>query len=433
MRSLKLKTNVKMRLGLTVALLALLIALPRPAAAGRAASTRSDGGVSHGGTASGSSGGSHSSGSSSSSSSSGGWSDSGRHAVPSGDGGGRSGSPSRDDGGGRGDRGRDSGRFAVPNPGGGELRGRESHGSHRGDHDGDRPGDWGRGRGHGGIFIGGWDPWYYGYGYGSGYGYGPSWGWGWGWRGWWWPYGPANVMYDRPYSSGYGGGRGSGYGALDTDIWPGDAEVYVDGDKVGSVDDFDGFPSYLWLPRGTYDVVFYLPGFQTIARQYSIYDGLVIDVNDRMEHGDAVRPENLGTKTHVRRDERERFEGEREAAIRRHDEWRQRQDGDNRSGTAPAPGVSVLPPAAEHGAAPDNDSGNATRVHLIVAPPDASIYLDGNFLGTAGELRQLSAGLVVTPGSHNLEVVRPGYEPESRDFESKPGEDVQLAITLEEE
>ncbi len=306
MDSLRLAMSGRSGLAVAAGAFALLIALPQSAEAGRGASTRSDGGVSTRGTSGGSSGGSGShsgsggsrGGGSSGSSSSGSWSGGGGGTKPApSDGGASSGS---NDGG---------GRTAVPRPGAGEVGGRQP--SHGGRSHG------GNGHHHGGGYYGGYggyyNPWYYGYGYPYGYG------WGWGWGGWWWPWGPAGVLYDRPYQ---GGGRDGGYGALDVDIWPGETEIYVDGERVGTADDFDGFPTYLWLPRGTYDVVFYLPGFQTLARQYSIYDGLVIDVEDRLQRGEAVRPEDLPSKSTVNRDERLRRDSEREEAARRHEDWR---------------------------------------------------------------------------------------------------------------
>jgi hypothetical protein len=402
---------------------ALLVALPQPAAASRGASTRSDGGVSSRGTAggssshsssggsggssgsySGSSSSSHSSGSSSSgSSTSGSWGGRSSHATGTS-------KPTRDEGGAS-SGSNDTGRTAVHRPGAGEVAGRQpSHGgrSHSGNH-------------RGGYYYGGryYDPWYY---YGSPYGYGyGGWGWGWGWgRGSWWPWGPGGVIYDGPY---HRGGRGSGYGALDIDIWPGETEIYVDGERVGTADDFDGFPTYLWLPRGTYDVVFYLDGFRTLSRQYSIYDGLVVDVNDRLERGEAIRPEDLPSKSTVNRDDRLRRDSERSESARRREDWRRRQD------------ESDLPPASNVPApsVDDDGGGNAARLRLDVSPDDASIYLDGNFLGTAGELEGLSAGLVVAPGSHRLEVVRPGYEAENVDFEGTPGQEVSLKVSLDEE
>ncbi len=293
----------------------------------------------------------------------------------------------------------------MPRSGDGRPQ-REPHGSRGGSH---------RGGGH--VFIGGswWDPWFYG-------GYDPYWGYGWGWRGWWWPWGPGGVIYDGPYH----GGRGSGYGALDTDVWPGEAQIYVDGEMVGTADDFDGFPRYLWLPRGTYDVVIYLPGFETIARQYSIYDGLVIDVEDRMQRGESIRPEDLPATSTVHRDDRLQRNAEREEAARRHEEWRRRQD---EADMPPGPGT-MAPPG---GQGADMDHGNAGHMHLVVSPSDASVYLDGNFVGTGREIAQLSAGVVVAPGSHRLEVVRPGYRAQDLDFDSAPGEDVQLQVNLDED
>jgi len=150
----------------------------------------------------------------------------------------------------------------------------------------------------------------------------------------------------------------------------------------------------------------------------------VIDVEDRLERGDAIRPEDLPAKATVNRDERLRRDSEREEAARRRDEWRRRQDDGGLPPAAPAPG--------RDGAAPAPSGDSAARVRLDVTPDDASVYLDGTFLGTAAELEGLSAGLVVAPGSHKLEVVRPGYEAEDLDFEGTPGREVQLKVSLDE-
>jgi hypothetical protein len=249
-----------------------------------------------------------------------------------------------------------------------------------------------------------WDPWYYGPGYG------------WGWGPWWWGWGPAGVRYDRPYR-----GSGEAYGALDLDLAPDDVEVFVDGERVGIVDEFDGFPTFLWLPRGTYDVVFYREGYRTLARQYSIYAGQVIDVNDRLERGDSVRPEDLPSRSTVNREQRLRRNQEREDAARRREDWRERDRSD----------------AYDDAYEPDDDDedtpGAMARLRLQVTPDDASLYLDGNFLGSAREIAQLSAGLVVPAGSHRLEVVRPGYRPEEVEFDGEAGEELDLEIDLEEQ
>jgi len=307
------------------------------------------------------------------------------------------------------------GRTAHESSGGSSAHRQPHDRGGRGDHDG-RGGHGGHGGfGHGGGF-------YYPYGWGWGFWPGFSWGW-----------------YDDPYGYGYGypyggyggyGGYGHRYydrsdtGALDLDVSPGRTHVFVDGEDLGIVDRYDGWPSYLWLPRGTYDVAFYLDGYKTIARQITIYPGTVIDIDDRMEPGDAVRPQDLATKTHERRDQRMTYERERQGRIdRQHgdddEDWqdrvhrdRGRRDDDHDRGG----------PAAD---------GSRSHLRLSVQPEDASVYLDGQFVGTGTDLSLLRGGIMVSPGNHKLAVVRPGRRAVEKDFTVKDGEDVRLEIALE--
>jgi len=189
--------------------------------------------------------------------------------------------------------------------------------------------------------------------------------------------------------------------------------VWVDGERLGVADDFDGFPTYLWLPKGTYDVVFYLPGFRTLARQYSIYPGMVIDVEDRLERGEATPPDQLMSPSHERRDERLRRDAENAARVGA-EPWGQRV----------APGES---PAGSLDA-----RGEPARLRLSVEPADASVYLDGRFLGSARDLSSLRAGLLVDPGHHTIEIVRPGYDAQRRDVEVAAGEEAEVQIGLRE-
>ena len=387
------------------ALLVALLAAPEAATAGgRAASTRSDGGVSSRGASSGGSGSSTASRASSG----------GRVAVPRGSGSTRSGGSTSSSGAGARTGSHDVPRVAVPRVAGDDggrpdrTGGRHTGGSHSGG---------GSGRT---IVIGGWaDPWFYG----------PHWGF---WGSWWWPWGPA--MY-RDYGYGYyrerGGEYDEGYGALDTDIWPEETEIWIDGERIGTADDFDGFPSFLWLPHGTYDVVFYMPGFRTLARQYSIYSGVIVDVEDRLERGEAVRPEDLPATSTVNREAREQRNRERQEAARAREEWRERRD------RRPAPiedevDDEYLDDEVENGDLPVAGAGETVaRLHLRVTPDDASVYLDGNFLGTGREMEQLSAGMVMAPGNHLLQVVRPGYESQDVSFDSDAGEALELRVDLD--
>jgi hypothetical protein len=61
----------------------------------------------------------------------------------------------------------------------------------------------------------------------------------------------------------------------------------------------------------------------------------------------------------------------------------------------------------------------------------ASVYLDGDFLGTAEQLSALVEPLAVSPGSHFLQLVAPGFEPHEERFEVAEGEVAEVLATLE--
>lgn len=242
-------------------------------------------------------------------------------------------------------------------------------------------------------------------------GYYDSWGWGHyrhrSYYPWYWPWWPTIYVERDTYSAD------DGWGALDLDVRPERAEVYLDGQYVGIADEYDGFPSYLWLEKGTYDLAIYLDGYETLFRQVSIYPGIVIDVEDRMRSGESIHPDDYGPTSSIRRDARIERNREKEAAARAaEDEARAREVW-----SADYPSSSV------------NDG--VGRLFISVLPSDAAVYLDGHFLGTAGEIGQLSAGMVVEPGDHVIELVRPGYETVRRDLVVPPGERTIVEIELD--
>ena len=82
-------------------------------------------------------------------------------------------------------------------------------------------------------------------------------------------------------------------GALDVDVSPGKTEVWIDGRYLGRADDFDGFPHYLWLEPGVYELVLYREGYTTLCRRITIVAGSSISITDRMRRGTSVRPEDV--------------------------------------------------------------------------------------------------------------------------------------------
>ena len=113
----------------------------------------------------------------------------------------------------------------------------------------------------------------YGYGY-PWYGYGGPWGpwgpyWSYGWYGPWGPYGFGwGMPYGYPYGYSYYNATGyvSSLKVQATNKAFKDAEVYVDGARAGTVEDFDGLFQSLHVKPGSREIVLYKEGFRS-ARQ----------------------------------------------------------------------------------------------------------------------------------------------------------------------
>jgi hypothetical protein len=70
-------------------------------------------------------------------------------------------------------------------------------------------------------------------------------------------------------------------------------------------------------------------------------------------------------------------------------------------------------------------------LRLEVRPAAASVYLDGHFLATGGELAKMVGPLAVAAGSHVLEVMAPGYVAKKLSIEIERGELEEIRIVLE--
>jgi hypothetical protein len=190
---------------------------------------------------------------------------------------------------------------------------------------------------------------------------------------------------------------------------PGARGDLVDGEPSASPTTTTAFrPTSGW--KRTYDVAIY--------RRATDSRPAVLDLfrpgdrcRDQLEPGEAVHPASS-----VRSPSRdERLRRDREAL-----EEAQRADDYDDSWS----------PRSERGESFDA-RGEPARLRLEVAPDDASVYLDGRFLGTGRDLARLRAGLLVDPGVHTLEVVRPGFQPVRRSIEVGGGSEQSLEVELE--
>jgi hypothetical protein len=239
-------------------------------------------------------------------------------------------------------------------------------------------------------------------------GIGLGWGWGPGW-GWWGPpimYEPVPVPAARTNLT-----------AVDTDVEPEHARVFLNGELIGTADDFDGYPDYLYLEPGHYTVEFRLQGYRSQKVDIDAVPGRYVPIKFELERvkGEKAapwydRPEGLPVG---------RVFGPQGAA--------------SQNPTKPGPDVTLRPELGQPGPpARASRSVAAAALDLQITPPNAAIYVDNVMVGTGQELARLERGLAVTPGRHRIEVLAPGYESKTITVEVQEGEHQQVVVELEQ-
>lgn len=229
-------------------------------------------------------------------------------------------------------------------------------------------------------------------------------------------YGPYGHYGYYPYGY-YGYGRSNRYlrhrfGALDLNVKPKDTQVWVNGGYVGTTGKLDGSPSMLWLEKDSYEVIFYKEGYETIVRNYRVTAGGVIKEKFEMQPGESKLPEDLSTAEPLPSPSAERLsETSSEGRVRdrplRPSELRERSTRTRTLDVRQEPG----------------------KVAVHVTPKDASVYLDGQFIGIAKDLRR-NPILLVDPGEHRVEIVHPGYESKKVEISVEAGKEQEVEVNL---
>ena len=166
-------------------------------------------------------------------------------------------------------------------------------------------------------------------------------------------YGYPSVTYGEGYAP-YAADRAS-LGAVAVKVRPRTAEVYVDGRYVGAAGNFDGFPGYLWIAPGQHRIVLVQNGYANLEQEIEVGAGQVVELEQKLEHGVAVRPEPPADGPRYSR-------GRTEASYR-------------------------YPTAtAARDERPSESATDLAELVLDVRPDDASVYLDGRFVGTGRDV-----------------------------------------------
>jgi len=243
---------------------------------------------------------------------------------------------------------------------------------------------------------------YYGYGYRY-YGY-PYYAYGWYgspyfYAGWGWPYGGYPYYY--PYAVGYpyGAGAYDASASLRLEVTPKEAEVYIDGYMVGTVDDFDGTFQRLRLPPGAHELTLYRDGFKTVHQSLQLSVGSTFKVSYKMDPlaaGEVAEPRPTPPPLPP-----DAGEG----------------SPDPRSNSQAPPGRPPLARAA---------AGFGTLA-IRVQPADAIVLIDGERWVSSGVDRLI---VEVPEGPHRIEIRKDSFDPYSTEITVAQGQMLPINVSL---
>jgi hypothetical protein len=231
-------------------------------------------------------------------------------------------------------------------------------------------------------------------------------GWYGGWYGWpaysyygWAPYG----FYGQPYPYGYYYADNAGSARLQ--VSPKQAEVFVDGYFVGTVDDFDGWAQRLRVAPGEHQLEIFLQGYRTYRQNILFRPGATVKIEQ------ALQPLAAGEQPEAR-------PVPTEGAA-------QQQPPPYRRGP-----LNPEPPRRESQPAPPPRAGQSQEYGAIavrVQPTDAEVLVNGERWESpqAGDLT-----LQLAEGSYRVEVRKDGFRPYSATIRVRRGETTSLNVSL---
>jgi hypothetical protein len=226
---------------------------------------------------------------------------------------------------------------------------------------------------------------------------------------------------------------GGNWTLVKTDVEPDEAALYLDGRLIGTADDFDGFPDQLYLKPGRYNLEFRLEGYEPYSVEIDAARGRRFDIDFHLKKIPGAK--QYGTYTPAqppggvvryfakRGSVGQPYDSREDLRYRRPAPRRPETDDDaEEPRSKPEADAS---PARDEAATPGD-----LHFYFDVAPPDAAIYVDARFSGTARELNNLAGGFEVSPGDHQVTVVCPGYREETVRIKAQGGEPTRVRVRL---
>ena len=247
----------------------------------------------------------------------------------------------------------------------------------------------------------GYSPWSFSIGFGFGYGYPYAYGYPYGAYGSW--YGPYPYgAYPYPYAYQIDDATSD----VRIDVAQIKAEVYVDGYRAGTVDDFDGMFQRLHVRPGEHELVLYLKGYRTVR------EPLFLNARSTKTIRLDMEPLQPGENSEPPPAPKPREERDRDPEP---DPQSQPQSQRPYRPAEPDQRIEVAP----------------TRfgtLSLRVQPVDAEVLIDGErWTTTQGEGR---ITIQLSPGRHKIEIRKDGFERYSEEIGVRENTVFSLNVSL---
>lgn len=189
-------------------------------------------------------------------------------------------------------------------------------------------------------------------------------------------------------------------------VQPKQAEVYIDGYLVGTVDSFDGVFQRLDVPLGEHEITIYSPGYRTISQR------MLFRPRESYHIKDVMQPLPAGEQSEPR-----------PAPA-------PRQAGQSPQGPPPpGPPPQGPPPRGGERRGPDRDvrADQFGTLAVRVQPADAEIAIDGERWEAPGGERIV---VQLSEGTHRIEVRKEGYRTYTSTVRVRAGETTTLNVSL---
>ncbi len=219
----------------------------------------------------------------------------------------------------------------------------------------------------------------YGHGYPHGYGHG----------------------FGHGFGYGYGDYSRSNYGSIRIELEPkelrNEARVYVEGGRLGVVDDFDGIFQRLTLDPGKYEIEIRLDGYRTFRQQILVSSRRTYRLRHRMEPVTAAELEEISP---------------RDATVAPPHARATEPSSSRATATSSPPAIPATEAYSRAGRGaygPDRSGYGAVRIQVKPDQDEAQVYVDGAHAGVVDDFDGAFQRLHLPTGRHEIEVRLAGY------------------------